>query len=515
MKLTFKLLGYIIFIAFITIIPSIMLLWNQQKEILMDQAYIQARTLFKMIVITRQWVSENHSRVPLDPAVVTREISEYASVMSDFRIHLTSEKYVNPKNAPDDFEIRALKSFTIGKKEYEEISHDKKLGKVYRYMAPLYVNNACLSCHKSHGYEEGDLRGGVSITLSLSKIEDTIASNNMYYYIIGLGILFGIIVTFSLLIQNQVLRHIKVFTNAASRVISGDYGVKTNIKSADEIQDLSEAFDMMSETILKNEENLINRLDEATSKYKDLVDILEEKNDELQSVNSFKTDILDSISHEIRTPLTKILSYAELLKEPNYRANQTLVDSSVESIRRNSKHLNKLFNEIITLSRLEHKQHKYSFLPVKIANMIQDVIIDHEYEINQKNLKVELEINENIMMCLDAESFHYVLNNLVSNAVKYNRKDGIVKIEYSKTDDFFCISVYDSGVGIPKEDIDKISSRFYRSENVKRDFSGTGLGLSIVSRVLEAHSGNLIIESELGVYSRFTACIPCLHHCSD
>jgi len=104
MTLIKKFVIYLSVVTFLIILPLLLLLWHHQKQLLFNQAKIQAETLFKMIVITRQWVAENRGRIEPVPAVATKELSLYADKMANFRFRITSDILVNPDNAPDEFE---------------------------------------------------------------------------------------------------------------------------------------------------------------------------------------------------------------------------------------------------------------------------------------------------------------------------------------------------------------------------------------------------------------------------
>lgn len=507
MKLTLKLITNIVIVSIIFVVFSTMFLWQKQKELIIEQAHIQAKTLFEMILITRQWVAENRDDVKPVPAVVTKELSKYAGVMSRFRFHITSTTLINPENAPDEFEKRALSALASGRAEYDEtVTEDK--AKIYRYMAPLYMNEACMECHIYQGFKVGDLRGGISIAVPLDEIEASIDRNNRFFYMAGVLTFLGIVITLTVMMRSLVLKKLSILSEAASSFKSGDYSKKVEINTDDEIEELSEAFNLMRESILKNEENLKRRLKDVTGKYVLLVNELEEKNKELLSVNSFKTEILDSISHEIRTPLTKILAYSELLLKPELSDDASLRFKSAETIKRNSKALNRLFNEIITLSRLEHKQHDYHFAPVRIASMFEDTFAFFEQDIKEKKLDVSVDIPESLTVCVDTDVFKYLIDNLLANAIKFNKQGGKLIVKAFKKNDSTVFIVRDTGCGIPADEMENVKKRFYRASNVKKDYHGTGLGLSIVNRVVYAHKGTLEIESELGEYAEFRVILP-------
>ena len=513
MRLTAKLILSVTVVTIVIVFITTNLFWVSQKQIILQQAHVQAKTLFEMLVVTRQWVAENRDEIKPVPAVATKMLSEYAATMTDFRFHITSDMLINPDNFPDEFEKRALKAFRNNEREYSEINtvNDEKY---YRYMAPLYVNNACLECHEYQGYMVGDLRGGISVTLPLKSIEASLVQNNRNYYRIGFLSFLGIIITMIFLLKAVVLKNIDRVTSAASSYKTGDFSREVKVNTGDEIQELAEAFEVMRLSILENEDHLKDELTKLAKKYSSVLKELEERNDELSTINLFKTDIIDSLSHELRTPLTKIMAYSNLLIQQGADCDDETKEKSLDAINRSAKLLNSLFNEIITLSRLDSNQHPYHFIPVEIKSMIEDVVNLLEKDITDKELKVTIDVPDNSFMCVDGESFKHVINNLISNAVKFNDKGGSIDIIYWENDTHKMLDFKDTGAGIPKDEIDKIFGRFYRGSNVKAKFQGTGLGLSIVNRIVEGHRGDLTVDSVEDDGAKFTVYIPRQLKCS-
>ncbi|MGC2062116.1 MAG: diguanylate cyclase [Thermodesulfovibrionales bacterium] len=165
----------------------------QTRRLIMEELLSHARAYFETIVATRLW-NANYGGVYVEkkdnvqsnpyienpdirtqdgrtftlrnPAMMTREISEYIGKDKDFAFHITSKKLINPSNKPDSFEIKALDAFERGQKEIYEIASINSR-KLFRYMGPLYVTKDCLSCHDRQGYTEGEVRGGISVSYNI------------------------------------------------------------------------------------------------------------------------------------------------------------------------------------------------------------------------------------------------------------------------------------------------------------------------------------------------------------
>ena len=184
----------------------------RNRSLINDEIRSRAKVLFNSIVLTRKWnagyggvyvekrkgvesnpylknpdIETPDGRVYTmkNPALMTREISEYADKEGRFTFHITSLNLLNPNNAPDEFEQKALRSFESGEKEASNIvTRNNKT--YYRYMGPLYVEESCLECHSDQGYKIGDIRGGISVSFDIGDIQSRLKSNSYMLMILGI-----------------------------------------------------------------------------------------------------------------------------------------------------------------------------------------------------------------------------------------------------------------------------------------------------------------------------------------
>lgn len=287
-----SLVTVLISIIFILLILRI----NKQNE---ENMLSTARSIFKNILITRKWVSDfdgvfvnkqpgmepnpflphpelitntGDTLLLRNPAMVTRELSELSKIMGgDFSYHLTSEKYINPLNVPDEFEREALTSFsdtsTTTQSEYYQIEEID--GKHYfRYFSPLYIDYSCLNCHSGQGYEYGDLRGGISVLLSIDSYLEDRRSNLIFlitFAVLTIAILSAFIFA---AIQRIVIKPLRQIEDSTKAMQAGNYDSKLNISSNDEIGSLAKAFNAMSSKI----QSSTKKLKLSESKYRSLID---------------------------------------------------------------------------------------------------------------------------------------------------------------------------------------------------------------------------------------------------
>ena len=152
-----------------------------------------------------------------------------------------------------------------------------------------------------------------------------------------------------------------------------------------------------------------------------------------------------------------------------------------------------------------------NFKEVNIAELIKDLLEDIDILAEEKGIKVEAERLDEAIVLGDEIRLKQLFLNLIDNAIKYNKSGGRVTISIVRENNFVNVSIADTGIGIPKDEINLIFERFYRVDKTRtRDTGGTGLGLSIAKSIAESHNGRIEVESELGKGSKFSVILPAL-----
>jgi two-component system phosphate regulon sensor histidine kinase PhoR len=226
----------------------------------------------------------------------------------------------------------------------------------------------------------------------------------------------------------------------------------------------------------------------------------------LKDMEAYRKEFLGNVSHELKTPLFIAQSYIE-----------TLIDGSLYDNKVNYKHLDKALKSILRLSQivkdleLISKLEKSSLIIEKnvfdMNTLIRDVVDSLELSAKDENIKFLISIPEQkeCHVLADEEKIEQVLTNLLVNAIKYSKEKGKIEIGCKELKNKYLIEIEDNGIGIKKENIDRIFERFYRIDRDRsRKKGGTGLGLSIVKHILEAHDQNIKVESEMGKGSVFS-----------
>ena len=237
-------------------------------------------------------------------------------------------------------------------------------------------------------------------------------------------------------------------------------------------------------------------------------------------VDKLKSEFVSTVSHELRTPMTSIKGYADLML---MGAAGPMTDPQIrylQVIKNNADRLHMLVNDLLDISRIETGKTGLDLRPLDIPQIIEQVVDGHlngRIQHEARKLQVKTEIAPSLpLVNADHARITQILTNLLDNALNYTPDSGKIIVNAKATHSYVYISVKDSGIGIAKENQDKIFDRFYRAEDSEvQRIPGTGLGLAIVRSLIEMHGGRLRVESELGKGSTFTFNLPVVIEDSD
>ena len=232
---------------------------------------------------------------------------------------------------------------------------------------------------------------------------------------------------------------------------------------------------------------------------------------ELKSLDELKSNIIANVSHELRTPLTiakGAIELAEMEDDPEER--RILLKMAEDALTRQDF----IVENLIATAKMSRGERRLRFKPVDLATLIRQVADEFTPLLIKNKLTLEINLPENLPKArADGKELRLVMRNLLSNAVKFNRKGGRIIITAEKKGDMLKVCVSDTGIGIPKDKLDKIFDAFYQVDSSPtRRYGGTGLGLAIVKEVVEAHGGEVEVESEVGRGSTFCFTVPAWKH---
>jgi len=310
--------------------------------------------------------------------------------------------------------------------------------------------------------------------------------SSVLFGIIAEALLVGLVITalLSMLLARAMVTPIVSLTKAAERVAGGDFSSKPVSDAQDEIGVLTRTFDGMA-------------------------DQLETTLDDLKKSEVMRKQFVANVSHELRTPITSIRSYAETLMDSEDLPRET-EQQFLGVILNESDRMTNIVADLLTLSKFDAGSIEFHFERFSFERSIQDVYSAMLLEAQKHEHDFTVDITSPLPEITgDKARIEQVLINMVTNALKYTPDGGTVTLSAGAAGKKVWASVRDNGIGIPKEDVDKVFDRFYRVDKARsRESGGTGLGLSIASEIVARHKGELKIESELGKGTVITMTLP-------
>lgn len=316
----------------------------------------------------------------------------------------------------------------------------------------------------------------LGVLLYATSIQDVSDIVNEFTTQIGLVFsVFAVTVGFvSLILSGWLTRPIITLTTAIRRVGAQGYSERVPVRGKDEISELSEAFNIMSE--------------------------------KLENHDRVRNEFVSNASHELKTPLSsmKILSESMLYME---ESDEALTKEFFSDINHEVDRLTHIINDLLRLVQEENAEKTLDISEVDYAALVQRVIRRIMPIAKQKGIRLEKKLVP-LSIEADAPRLEQVVSNLIDNALKYTDK-GSVAVTLKQDGAYAVLTVHDTGIGIPKDSIPRLFERFYRVDKARsRDTGGTGLGLSIVERIIASHGGYINVESAVGRGTTFTVYLP-------
>lgn len=280
----------------------------------------------------------------------------------------------------------------------------------------------------------------------------------------------GIIV--SAISSRVVLKSVKQFIDAISKLSRGDFSIRLDIKNPPEYKLLSENFNLMAE--------------------------------ELEGIEVLRTDFINNFSHEFKTPIISIRGFAELLKDENISKEEK--DEYLDIIIEESKRLTSLSTNVLNLSKIENQLILNDRQRFNVGEQIRQSILLLDSKFESKNISLETNI-EDFYINGNKEMLNQVWLNILDNAIKFNCVNGLVTIDMKKTEKDIIVTITDSGIGIAPSSITKIFDKFYQ-EDISHSTKGNGLGLTIVKKIIKLHGGTINCNSIISKGTKFKIMLP-------
>lgn len=215
-----------------------------------------------------------------------------------------------------------------------------------------------------------------------------------------------------------------------------------------------------------------------------------------KKAEKMRGDFFSNVSHELKTPMTSIKGYSELLAQ-GFVNDEKQRNQIIEKIGNEVNNMARLINDILMLSRLENMDVEIKMMPIKLKSIVYEVLDSYEADIQKNNIVIHVDFDD-VDYIGNHQQMYTLLNNLVGNAIKYNKVNGEVWVEIIPENEAIRLIVKDSGIGIPKADQTRIFERFYRVDKGRsKQLGGTGLGLAIVKHLVNLYKGTIHLTSEL------------------
>lgn len=320
-------------------------------------------------------------------------------------------------------------------------------------------------------YSKSGQVGVLRTTASLSQTNKDIWKQYFIFIIFGcISAILGAFIVYYL--SRGIFKPINKLTELAKKYSDGQYEVKSNINTQDEIGELARTMDKMSENIIEKE--------------------------------ALKTEFISSVSHELRTPLTSIKGWSITLQDEGLE--EDLIKEGLLIIEKESDRLSDMVEDLLDFSRFTSPKFKLTKTTFDIVDSIKTITTQLRPRVKDKEISLIFNYNlPEIEIVADSNRIKQVFINLLDNAIKFTPKEGTVVVNIEDLGDEIKCEVIDTGIGISEEEIDKVTLKFYKGTSSE---SHTGLGLSICEEIVQAHGGELTIRSVEGSGTNVSFIIP-------
>jgi PAS domain S-box-containing protein len=247
---------------------------------------------------------------------------------------------------------------------------------------------------------------------------------------------------------------------------------------------------------------------EDITERKQAQDLLIRSKDDAERATRFKDQFLSTMSHELRTPLNAILGFSELISDERYGTLNARQQRYIDHIHTSGRHLLRLINDILDLSKIEAGRLELSIENVRVSHVFGEVASVMTPLAARKSQTLFQHSDADLCVRADATRLKQVLLNLVGNAIKFTPEGGHIQLAAASDESEIRLEVHDDGPGIPSDEQKRIFEAFYRLRRSGESIEGTGLGLAITQSLVELHGSQLGLQSELGKGSCFHFCLP-------
>ena len=366
-----------------------------------------------------------------------------------------------------------------------------------------------------------------------SVYQDDIQSTSLSIrnFIIGISLIVLLIsLCYAFIFMKNLLEPVTRLSVLAQKITGGDYNVRCPVKRNDEMGQLARNFNTMVDTIKASRERLEEQVRERTKELLNKTKELADTNRQLMKLDQAKSAFLSSVSHELRTPLTSILGFSKLIqkdfqkffapfggndKKLGRKAERIL--GNVQIIVKEGERLTRLINDVLDLAKIESGKISWNDTVFPLTELLKDAAASVSGQFTQKKdvdfiTKIPEDLPE---IHADRDRLQQVFVNLLNNAAKFTDKGRVIFSAKVEDDGSVLIMVQDTGVGIPKNELEKVFDKFHQvvhKDTLEDKPEGTGLGLPICKQIIDHYKGKIWVESEQGKGSTFYIRLPVSRH---
>ncbi|MDX1969380.1 MAG: ATP-binding protein [Planctomycetaceae bacterium] len=507
----------------VLITGSFYLYARQTTELVYKQNEMAAKLMVSPVILEKHWKwSESAQQITLESGEKVSMAEHVGKMATELKPPDLKESNwtlmkaePHPTAGPVGEDYHALMKIRSGQERVIDVRRGEA-GGFYRYYAAVRATESCIGCHSQRSTQQGELKAGdligiVKISFPLEKTQRELARNNAVLLATGIVTAFLAMLAAYAIVRYVIVKPVLHLKDVSDNIARGALDQRADIRTGDEFEELSHAFNRMLRHLVTVQEELqaLNRGYESKN------DELAQANLRLYELNNLKNEFLATMSHELRTPLNSILGFSDVLfSSANLNDKQRRYVTHIQSSGRN---LLSLINDVLDLAKIESGKMELHPVEFTVADLVERMVGSMVPLAENKNIDLGWDVDPRVpVMYQDPGKIQQILNNLLSNAIKFTPEGGRVRVravvrERTK----LALIVEDTGIGIPLEDQERIFEKFRQGrstpgmqDTLTRQYEGTGLGLSIVRELAKLLGGDVHLISEFGKGSIFTVTLP-------
>lgn len=324
----------------------------------------------------------------------------------------------------------------------------------------------------------GTIVGTYEFVLSMDKAYAAFDIEMRMLIIVSIISLFLFTFSSLYLLRRTIVKPIIELRDAVHRISGGNLNERVTINSKDELGQLAQAFNQMT-------------IDLKNSQYQ-----IEQYNKMLEGLLDQKDQFIKQLGHDLKNPLVPLVNLLPIIAE---KEKDPTVKEHLKMIVRNAEYMRDLVIKTLQLARLRSPATEFQFESLHLQDIVQQVIGNQEYFLQQHNIEVKTEVPCTLMVKVDRLQLIELFSNLITNAVKYTPKDqkgSVITIQARQKESMVTVSIADTGIGMTQEQLSRVFTEFFKVDSSRPELDSSGLGLSICQRIIEKHGGQIWVHSE-------------------